>query len=168
MRAPPRSLRRPLVLAGGLVAALAIAAPAMAADASTTVSADVNTVIAVSAPASIDFGSVNVGAQESANADVSVTSNISGGYTLSASRTSFTNGDIPLGWTAVTNPSNTTAATPGAIPTSGSIAIGAMTPGFVTSPTGDHWMVTLGLGPIPFTLDGAHSSTVTFTATATP
>jgi hypothetical protein len=140
----------------------------MAADDATTVSANVNTVIAVSAPASIDFGALDVGSQASAPADVAVTSNISGGYTLSASRTGFTNGDIPLGWTAVTNPANTTAATPGAIPTSGSIAIGAMTPGFVTSPTGDHWLVTMGLGPIPFTLDGAHQSTVTFTATATP
>jgi len=168
MSALPRALRRPLVLAGGIIGVLAVAVPAVAATDTTTVSANVNTVLSVSAPASIDFGAVDPGDSESAEADVSVISNVSNGYTLAASRTVFSNGDIPLAFTSAVAPSNSTAASAGAIPTSGSRTIGSMTPGFVTNAAGDHWLITLGLGPVPFTLDGAHQSTVTFTATATP
>ena len=96
-------------------------------------------------------------------------SNVSNGYTLTASRTNFSNGDIPLAFTGATAPANTTTGTdPGAIPTSGSRTIGTGLAGFVTPQLGAHWLIDLGLGPVPFTLDGAHSSTVTFTATAHP
>ena len=168
MTAPPRALRRPLILVGGLLAALAVAVPASAATSATTVSANVNTVLSVSAPATLDFGSVNTGDTPNAQADVAVVSNVSNGYTLTASRTAFSNGDISLAFMGATAPANTTTGTTGAILTSGSRTIGIGQAGFVTAQLGSHWLIDLGLGPVPFTLDGDHSSTVTFTATATP
>lgn len=168
MRSFPRALRRPLVAAAGVGAALVMAAPAMPATDTTTVSASVNTVLSVTAPESIDFGAVDPGQSYTKNAAVSVTSNVSNGYTLSASRTAFTNGDIPLSYNSATAPANATAATAGAIPTTGSRTIGASAANSVTAATGDAWGIVLGLGPVPFTQDGAHASTLTFTVTATP
>ncbi len=169
MRMFPRAVHRPLVVATGVLCALAVGgSAALAADASTTVTANVNTVLAVSAPASLDFGTLSPGDSATSTADVTVVSNVSNGYTLTTSRTVFSNGDIPLAFTGATNPANTTVSPTGAIPTTGSRTIGVMAPGSITAQAGDHWLVNLGLGPVPFVKDGAHTATVTFTATATP
>lgn len=169
MRMLPRTARRPLVAATGVLCALAVGgSAALAADASTTVSANVNTVLSVSAPAALDFGSLSPGDSSDETADVAVTSNVSNGYTLTASRTVFSNGDIPLAFGGATNPANTTVSPTGAIPTTGSRTIGVMAAGSITAETGDHWLIDLDLGPVPFVKDGAHTATVTFTATATP
>ena len=164
-----RSLRRPLLLAGVVGASLAVAAPAMAASSGTTVTANVNTVLSVSAPASLGFGAVDPGDNPSSSAAVTVVSNVSNGYTLTASRTAFTPDEIPLAFSGVTGtPANASAGSAGAIPTSGSITIGTGAAGFVTPQAGAVWNVGLSLGPVGFIRDGVHSSTVTFTATATP
>ena len=168
-----------------VLAVAAVVAPTMALSAtgSTTASVNVNSVLSLTAPASISFGSV---AYDSMSASVAtpvvVTSNAAKGYQLSVQRTAFSNAggglagdnvDIPL---VVANPSGagvapgstTPAASDVPIRTSATSLLGSGNAGHVTSVSGDTWNLGLVLGPVPFTQDGARSSTVTFTAVTTP
>jgi hypothetical protein len=160
----------------------ACAQPTNPASANTCVTANVAATIIVTAPTSISFPSLGAGESSSPIAvPVNVKSNNGDGYQLSAIRTAFTNGDIPLsiGSGAVTDPpevldlpnSNgglgpTSSPTP--IPTSGpNLNIGHS--GTVTTNAGDDWPFTFVLGPIPFNVPaGQHQSVVTFTAVAIP
>ncbi len=180
------SARWPRAAAGVAVLALAVGAvPAMAVPAtgSTTATVTVNSILSLTAPASISFSNISVGGTSPASATpVAVTSNAAKGYQLSVGRTAFTNAgggsvadnvDIPL---TVANPSGVGVAPGSTTPASSDVAIltaassllGAGNAGHVTGSAGDTWNLGLVLGPVPFTQDGLRSSTVTFTAVTTP
>jgi hypothetical protein len=171
------TMRRSLAAAGGLLAALAVAAPALAGN-TTTVTASVNTKLAVSAPASLTFPNLSVDDSSATGqaATVNVISNSRTGYALSASRTAFSPAaSIPLGISVATAPTGTTlhASLAGnanvAVPTSGSQEIGRRgSAPFITSALGDDWATSVNVGPVGFVEDGNHTSTVTFTAVALP
>jgi hypothetical protein len=132
-----------------------------------SVTAEVGSTLAVSAPASIAFPRLLPG-QTSApvSSAVTVTSNDPAGYQLSVSRTPFTPADIPLA---------IQSSAPGAgmaldlllgvataIPTSGSLAVGHRS-GTIAGPSGDVWPTSLVLGPVPNVSAGTYSATVTYT-----
>ena len=127
--------------------------------------------VSVAAPATLSFGAATVGATLGPIAQsVTVVSNARGGYQLSASRSVFTRGDLPLGVSAASAPAGALldlAAGTSSIPTSGSRNIGhrSLT---VTRSAGDVWSLGLSLGPVPFVADGAHTSTLTYTVVGLP
>jgi hypothetical protein len=135
----------------------------------TVVTGTVNAVLAVSAPSSVVFPPLVVGATSAPiEAPVRVTSNNPAGYQLSVSRTAFSAGDIPLSIRATTPTAGQVLdfsglATP--IPTSGSLNVGHRS-GAMTSESGDSWTTSLVLGPIPAVASGVHTATVTFTTVA--
>jgi hypothetical protein len=139
-----------------------------------TVSVLLNTTpatVSVAAPAALAFGAASFGATVGPLAQsVTVVSNARGGYQLSASRTAFTRGDIPLAASAASAPSGAVldlVAGAGAVPTSGSLNVGHRTQ-TVTRSAGDAWNLGLTLGPVPLVADGAHTSTLTYTVVALP
>jgi hypothetical protein len=118
--------------------------------------------------AAIDFAQLSPGqSSEPVAAPVRVTSNDGFGYQLSASRTAFSAGDIPL--TLQTQaPSDSgmildverVTLAPG-VPVNVGHRSGALTP-----TTGDHWATKLTLGPIPkLAPAGFHRAVLTYTAT---
>jgi hypothetical protein len=127
--------------------------------------------VSVAAPATLSFGAATVGATLGPIAQsVTVVSNARGGYQLSASRSVFTRGDLPLGVSAASAPAGALldlAAGTSSIPTSGSRNIGrrSLT---VTRSAGDVWSLGLSLGPVPLVADGAHTSTLTYTVVGLP
>ena len=132
------------------------------------VSATVNSKIQLTAPADFDFGSLDIGSSTTATGkQVTVVSNIRGGYQLSVTRTAFTFGDIPLAINTAAAPSGAaldlTASTDTAISTSAALNLGHRT-STISPEAGDVWVFGFKLGPVPFVQDGAHSSTLTFTA----
>jgi hypothetical protein len=105
------------------------------------------------------------------SAPVTVVSTAVGGYQLSVGRTAFTRGDIPLSVSASSAPAGAlldlTPGLPTAVPTAGSQNVGHRT-NTVSLAGGDLWSLAFHLGPVPMVLDGAHSSTVTYTVVGLP
>jgi len=173
MKLRTASARRGTLALGAAALALGVVAPAALAVApsspgTTTVSATVNSKIQVTAPADFDFGSLDIGGSATAtNKQVTVVSNIRGGYQLSVVRTAFSGGDIPLAINASAAASGAsldlTPSTDTLVPTSGSLNLGHRT-NTISPQAGDAWIFGFNLGPVPFVQDGAHSSTLTFTA----
>lgn len=148
MKVLPHTMRRRAALVAGLLgaAALAIPAGAMAADEPVVVNATVNGSIALTACPDISFGSFNVGApQASRDCLVTVTSNLAGGYNLSA---------VTGAWTP-------TASIPLAV--SGAAGMLGNHTG-ITAQGGDPFTLQVLLGPIGMVPAGDYSATVTFTA----
>ena len=131
----------------------------------TSVIASVEDTIIIAATPVVDFGSIAVGATKTAApASVSVTTN-GAGYTLSASRTSFSGGaDIPFS-VAVTAPAGASTLLTGqtAIPTDGSLTVGSRPGGAVSQ---DEWNPIYRLGPVPLRPAGTTSAVVTYTVVA--
>ena len=125
--------------------------------------------IALEKPA-LSFGQIVSGSTPAPlHEHVTVTSNLSTGYTLSAHRTAFTPADLPLG-IGVTGPAGATI--PGAfsggaiVPLAGSAATELLlgTTSAAAPATGDVWDGAVGFSaPIPSVSPGHYSTTVTFT-----
>jgi hypothetical protein len=155
----------------GAVADACPAGPALPASADTCVNADVAPTLMVTAPSFLPFGSVAVGSTAKAAADVYVESNNPGGYYFGATRTGFTNGDLPLAVEPVAPPDpgqqlDLAAGSDTAIPIGSYVTIGQRSASMTSADLGDRWPMNLVLGPIPNTAAGSHSATVTFTAVA--
>jgi len=175
MKLRTASARRSALTVGAAALALGAIAPAALAVApsstgTTTVSASVNSLIALTAPTDFSFGALNIGDSTTATGkQVTVVSNISGGYQLSVTRTDFTNGDIPLaisGTSTTGGSSDLPANTPDPVYTaitSSALNLGHRT-STISSSGGDQWTFAFKLGPVPFVQDGPHSSILTFTA----
>jgi len=154
------------------VIAVAAAGPATAASDDTTLSTSVNTRLVLSAPASVDFGALDVGGTSDVkNVPVNVVSNDSQGYQLSVARTVFTRSDrdIPVSVLVpkASLPNTATDADPDvptAVPASGPALNLSNRTSSITAESGDNWALGMRLGPVPFTQDGGHTSTVTLTA----
>lgn len=164
-----------LIMGSALCAAGAGSASAITASGPTIVNATVNEQLQITTTPAVSFPALNVGDTSApVLAPVNVVSNVVAGYQLSVSRTTFTNGDIPLYYNFAANPPDPTMLldvvpnTPVQVPTTiPAFNVGHRT-NTITSPTGDNWDVELILGPVPFVASGAHSSTVTFTAVGLP
>jgi hypothetical protein len=174
MKLRTASARRGALALGTAVLALGAAVPAALAvptapssSGTTAVSASVNSKIQITAPSDFDFGALDIGGTASATGkQVTVVSNIHGGYQLSVSRTAFSGGDIPLAINASAAPSGALLdllSGDNAITTSSALNLGHRS-STISPSTGDTWTFGFTLGPVPFVQDGAHSSTLTFTA----
>jgi Tol biopolymer transport system component len=106
-------------------------------------------------PAFVEFDRLPVGATAERPIAIRVTSNDPDGYDLSATRTVFDNGELPLGF-------GLTGEECRPIPTNSGLGI-ARRVGALSDPAGDVWAGRLCLGPVGFTAAGAHHSLVTFT-----
>jgi hypothetical protein len=143
--------------------------------AANTVSVFLNTTaatISVAGPATLAFPATPVGASAGPlSAPVTVVSNAAGGYQMSIGRTAFTRGDIPLSVSAASAPAGAlldlSPGVPAAVPTAGTQNVGHRA-NTTSLPGGDVWGLAFHLGPVPLVLDGAHSSTVTYTVVGLP
>jgi hypothetical protein len=132
-----------------------------------SVTAEIGSTLALSAPASIAFPRLLPG-QTSAPVPsaVTVTSNDPAGFQLSVSRTTFTPTDIPLAIRSsapdVGMALDLLLGVPTAIPTSGGLPVGHRV-GTIAGPSGDVWPTSLVLGPVPNVSAGTYSATVIYT-----
>jgi hypothetical protein len=139
--------------------------------ANTCVNTNIAGTILVTAPVSLNTGTLAVGQSSPAlSAPVTVFSNDPNGYQLTVSRTAFFSPtDIPINISsgAVSAPQAFLAPFTGAaapIPTSGP-ALNLGTSNMYTPAGGDAWPFSMVVGPVPFGIPaGAHQSVVTFTA----
>ena len=136
-----------------------------------SVDADVQQSLAIALEKpSLSFGQVVSGSTPSPlHEKVTVTSNLSTGYTLTAHRTAFSPADLPLG-IGITGPSGATIPAPFAggaiVPLAGSSATELLlgTTAGAAPATGDVWDGAIGFSaPIPTVPPGHYSTTVTFT-----
>jgi hypothetical protein len=150
MKVLPHTMRRRAALVAGLLGAAAIAIPAgaMAADEPVVVNATINGSIALTACPDISFGAFNVGAPvASRDCLVTVTSNLAGGYNLSAAAGAWNPAaSIPLAFSGA----------------------GLGTHTGITAQGGDPFTLQVLLGPIGMVPAGDYSATVTFTAASLP
>jgi hypothetical protein len=138
--------------------------------------------ITITAPASVDFGSVTAGSLANAPFAFTVNSTVPTGYSLTASRTAFSGGDLVLNATMPAGAfSSGFTPAPGLAPPQGIGAIPVNSPdptsvlvigrrdpstgaAAVTPPGGDVFNTLLQL-IVPFgTAPGVHTSTLTLTA----
>ncbi|MDX6510915.1 MAG: hypothetical protein QOE36_419 [Gaiellaceae bacterium] len=134
----------------------------------TTLTATVRTTLTIAAgPAAVTFPPLSL-SQTSApvTAPVKVTSNDGFGYQLTASRTAFSAGDIPLTITSdapkgagMVLDLERAALEPGV-----AVNVGHRTAS-MTPAAGETWPTKLILGPVGHVLSGVHTATLTFTAT---
>jgi len=148
--------------------------PAGSVSGSATVALDLQSSLSIALEkASVNFGNVAPGDSPAPLAElVTVTSTNGTGYSLSAHRSAFSPGDLPLGLAATApaggqlGPSlggGARAALP--VPPATDLLVG--TTSAPSAPSGDAWQTTLGFtSPLPMLAAGHYSATVTFTVIA--
>jgi hypothetical protein len=129
-------------------------------NAAASVAVDVEPLISIALErTSISFGQIVPGeTPPTVSEHVTVVSNDTAGYSLTAHRTAFAPADLPLA--IAPSPTGTLTALPIA-PAADVLLAGASA---ASGPSGDIWPVVLGLlGPAPVVASGHYTATVTFT-----